>query len=236
MLQVLVGESRSWRPALAVRDGRVGLQPHPLVQAVQVHPRHPRSLVRERGLGLDDRGQRQHLIERQPERQRVAPGGSVEEDQLRAPRHGSKRHLRQRPGQELVGVRGEIALDSYEFLPGTLPEVAFRTMARRTQLILLDASAGRDSLPLGLSLDQVLTLASIVEAEAAFPDERARVARVYLNRLDQRMRLQADPTVAYGEGRPPRSRLTYKDLQHRSPYNTYLQSGLPPGPICNPGR
>jgi peptidoglycan lytic transglycosylase G len=133
-------------------------------------------------------------------------------------------------------IEGYLAPDSYEFLPGTLPEVAFRTMARRTQLILLDASAGRDSLPLGLSLDQVLTLASIVEAEAAFPDERARVARVYLNRLDQRMRLQADPTVAYGEGRPPRSRLTYKDLQHRSPYNTYLQSGLPPGPICNPGR
>jgi UPF0755 protein len=133
-------------------------------------------------------------------------------------------------------VEGYLAPDSYEFLPGTLPEVAFRTMARRTQLILLDASAGRDSLPLGLSLDQVLTLASIVEAEAAFPDERARVARVYLNRLDKGMRLQADPTVAYGEGRPPRSRLYFKDLQVRSPYNTYLQTGLPPGPICNPGR
>src|SRR2546428_7182029 len=50
------------------------------------------------------------------------------------------------------------------------------------------------------------------------------------------MRLRPDPPVGCGEGRPPRSRLTYKDLQYRSPYNTYLQSGLPPGPICNPGR
>ena len=50
------------------------------------------------------------------------------------------------------------------------------------------------------------------------------------------MRLQADPTVAYGEGRPPRSRLYLRDLQVPSPYNTYLHEGLPPGPICNPGR
>ena len=133
-------------------------------------------------------------------------------------------------------IEGYLAPDSYEFLPGTAPEVAFRTMVQRTQSILLDASAGRDSLPLGLSLQQVLTLASIVESEAQRPDERARIARVYLNRLALGMRLQADPTVAYGEGRPPRSRLYLRELQSASPYNTYLHEGLPPGPICNPGR
>ncbi len=133
-------------------------------------------------------------------------------------------------------IEGYLAPDSYEFLPGTSPEVAFRTMVQRTQAILLDASAGRDSLPLGLSLTQLLTLASIVESEAQRPDERARIARAYLNRLQVGMRLQADPTVAYGEGRSPRTRLYLRDLQHASPYNTYLHDGLPPGPICNPGR
>jgi UPF0755 protein len=133
-------------------------------------------------------------------------------------------------------IEGYLAPDSYEFLPGTMPEVAFRTMVQRTQAILLRAAAGRDSLPLGLSLYQVLTLASIVEAEAMKSDERPRIARVYLNRLEKGMRLQADPTVGYALGRGPRVRLYLRDLTVGSPYNTYLHEGLPPGPICNPGR
>src|SRR5262249_39312269 len=139
-------------------------------------------------------------------------------------------------GISAPSIEGYLAPDSYEFLPGTSPEVAFRTMVQRTQAILLDASAGRDSLPLGLSLTQLLTLASIVESEAQQPDERAPLARAHLNPLPVGMRLQADPTVAYGEGRSPRTRLYLRDLQHASPYNTYLHDGLPPGPICNPGR
>jgi UPF0755 protein len=139
-------------------------------------------------------------------------------------------------GISAPSIEGYLAPDSYEFLPGTLPEVAFRTMVRRTQAILLDAAAGRDSLPLNLTLAQLLTLASIVESEAQHPEERARIARAYLNRLSIGMRLQADPTVSYGEGRPPRSRLYLRDLTTQSPYNTYLHEGLPPGPICNPGR
>jgi UPF0755 protein len=133
-------------------------------------------------------------------------------------------------------IEGYLAPESYEFLPGTLPEVAFRTMARRTLGILLEASAGRDSLPLGLSLHELLTLASIVECEAMAADERPRIARVYLNRLERGMKLQADPTVAYSLGMSPRSRLYLRQLRHESPYNTYRVAGLPPGPICNPGR
>jgi UPF0755 protein len=67
-------------------------------------------------------------------------------------------------------------------------------------------------------------------------DERPRIARVYLNRLQRGMKLQADPTVGYAMGRGPRVRLFFKNLRIDSPFNTYLHEGLPPGPICNPGR
>jgi UPF0755 protein len=139
-------------------------------------------------------------------------------------------------GISAPSIEGYLAPESYEFLPGTAPEVAFRTMARRTIDQLLRAAAGRDSLPLGLTLHQVLTLASIVEAEAQVQEDRPRIARVYLNRLEKGMRLQADPTVGYALGTGPRSRLSLRQLKISSPFNTYLYEGLPPGPICNPGR
>jgi UPF0755 protein len=138
-------------------------------------------------------------------------------------------------GLEAPSLEGYLAPDTYEFLPGTPPEVALRTMVARQKEMLQRAAAGRDSLPLGLSLHQLLILASIVECEAQQSGERARVARVYLNRLARDMKLQADPTVAYGMGMTPRSRLFLRYLRNDSPYNTYLYQGLPPGPICNPG-
>ncbi|HET7226860.1 MAG TPA: endolytic transglycosylase MltG, partial [Candidatus Eisenbacteria bacterium] len=133
-------------------------------------------------------------------------------------------------------LEGYIAPNTYEMLPGTAPETALRTMAMRQREILKREAAGRDSLPLGLGLHQILTLASIVECEAAVDDERPRIARVYLNRLQRGMKLQADPTVAYGMHMPPRSRLFLRQLKFDSPYNTYVVDGLPPGPICNPGE
>lgn len=87
-----------------------------------------------------------------------------------------------------------------------------------------------------LSSDQTIILASIVEREAVLPHEKARIAAVYLNRLQRRMRLEADPTVQYAVGAGVWKRnLTRRDLQTDSPYNTYLHFGLPPGPICSPG-
>jgi UPF0755 protein len=139
-------------------------------------------------------------------------------------------------GVAAPSIEGYLAPDTYEFLPGTSPEVAFRTMAAHQREVLLRAAAGRDSLPLSMNLHQILTLASIVESEAQENDERPRIARVYLNRLQRHMRLQADPTVGYGLGLRPRTRLYLRQLKSDTPFNTYLFEGLPPGPICNPGR
>jgi UPF0755 protein len=138
-------------------------------------------------------------------------------------------------GVEASSLEGYLGPDTYSFLVGTPPEVALRAMVARQKEVLRRAASGRDSLPLGLSLQQLLVLASIIESEAQRPAERARIARVYLNRLASGMKLQADPTVAYGLGMTPRSRLFLKNLRSASPYNTYRHEGLPPGPICNPG-
>lgn len=92
---------------------------------------------------------------------------------------------------------------------------------------------------LGLSRDDVLTLASIVEWEARLPEERPAVAAVYLNRLRIGMKLDADPTVQFAlmrrDGGRPR-RLFHADYRVEDPYNTYLRPGLPPGPITNPSE
>jgi UPF0755 protein len=89
----------------------------------------------------------------------------------------------------------------------------------------------------GYSLHQVVTVASIVEREAGVPEERVRIAGVFYNRLRAGMPLQADPTTQYALGRPgnwwPVLRLDPHTVDH--PYNTYVVSGLPPGPISNPG-
>jgi len=138
-------------------------------------------------------------------------------------------------GVSAPSLEGYLAPDSYEWLPGTAPEVALRALVERTRERLQKATAGVDSLPLGLDAHQILTLASIVESEAQSAVERPRIARVYLNRLAANMRLQADPTVGYALGRNPRTRLVLRDLRYESDYNTYLHDGLPPGPISSPG-
>ncbi len=85
-----------------------------------------------------------------------------------------------------------------------------------------------------LTLNQVLTLASIVEREGVKSEEKPMIAAVYVNRMRLRMRLEADPTVQYALGYWKKG-LSLDDLRTPSPYNTYVHFGLPPGPICNPG-
>jgi len=90
----------------------------------------------------------------------------------------------------------------------------------------------------GLTLRQVITLASLVELETARVEERPRIAAVFLNRLKKRMLLQTDPTVIYAlrKAGPYNGNIRKKDLDIDSPYNTYKYPGLPPGPIASPGR
>jgi UPF0755 protein len=87
---------------------------------------------------------------------------------------------------------------------------------------------------LGMTRNQVITLASIIEREARVAAERPVISAVYHNRLERGMRLQADPTIQFALGRRA-GRVLYRDLEINSPYNTYRRTGLPPGPIASPG-
>ena len=138
------------------------------------------------------------------------------------------------------GVRdaeGYLFPETYRVPFDAQPQQFVAQMVRRF-LVVWDTAwdrHARDSL--GMTRHEVLTLASIVEAEARRASERPVIAGVYLNRLKGRrpMRLEADPTVIYALGQPVR-RVLLRHLRTPSPYNTYLHFGLPPGPINSPGR
>ncbi len=87
-------------------------------------------------------------------------------------------------------------------------------------------------------LESAVTMASVIEKETAVPEERPLVASVYYNRLKKHIALDADPSIIYAEllAGTYQGALHHADMQFRSPYNTYRNAGLPPGPICNPGR
>jgi UPF0755 protein len=131
-------------------------------------------------------------------------------------------------------LEGYLFPDTYLIPWGMTAEEIVRMMRARLSEVF-DADMRRRVEELGMTVHQALTLASIIQAETRLPEEFALVSAVYHNRLNRGMRLEADPTVAYAMG-GYRSRLYYKDLETESPYNTYQHDGLPPGPICAPGR
>ena len=132
------------------------------------------------------------------------------------------------------GIEGYIFPDTYRLPRGEDPRVLLGQLIR-PGLAFWEDSLRTPAERLGLDRRATWTLASIVEAEAASPAERRRISAVFLNRLRLGMRLESDPTVLYALGRPP-GRVLYADLDVDSPYNTYRCAGLPPGPICSPGR
>lgn len=138
-----------------------------------------------------------------------------------------------------VPAEGVLAPDSYEFSPGDTVASLLTRMTERQVQILAEAWANRDAdLPLE-SPEEALILASIVEKETGVADERRQVASVFVNRLNQGMKLQTDPTVIYGitEGQGVLGRgLRQSELRRETPWNTYVIPALPPTPIANPGR
>jgi UPF0755 protein len=136
-------------------------------------------------------------------------------------------------GIEAPSLEGYLFPDTYLFARGLSAQTLLKTMVRRFQAAY-DAHLQDRQSACGWSLHEVVTLASIVEAETARAEERPLVASVLINRLRRGMPLQSDPTVIYGiEGFD--GNLRREDLQSQHPYNTYVHRGLPPGPICNPG-
>lgn len=132
-----------------------------------------------------------------------------------------------------TSLEGYLFPETYRFVPGISAPKVLGTLVAAFDAAIDDSMRARiDSLP--MSLHQVVTLASIVEAEAVIDAERPAVAAVYLNRLERGWKLEADPTVAYAVGKLG-ERLTFRDLEVDSAYNTYRNAGLPPGPINSPG-
>jgi UPF0755 protein len=134
---------------------------------------------------------------------------------------------------------GSLLPDTYNFTRGISREQIIQRMQTAQQRLVKEIwDRHSPDLPLKTP-DQLVILASLVEKETAKPEERTRVAAVFVNRLKQRMRLQSDPTIIYGLvggkatlGRP----IMKSEIDQPTPYNTYQIDGLPPGPICNPGR
>jgi UPF0755 protein len=138
-----------------------------------------------------------------------------------------------------VPAEGSLLPETYQFTRGMTREQIIHRMQQQDRRVVKEIWAHRSSdLPLK-SPDDLVTLASIVEKETGRPDERSRVAAVFINRLRHKMKLQSDPTIIYGLtggkgglGHP----LLKSEMEKPNPYNTYQVDGLPPGPIANPGR
>jgi UPF0755 protein len=130
-------------------------------------------------------------------------------------------------------LEGYLFPDTYAFPDGTTARQAVGEMVRRFEREW-KPDWNRQLTSLAMNRHDIVTIASIIEEEAKRPEERPVISAVYHNRLRERMLLQADPTIQYALGRHT-PRILYKDLLVKSPYNTYLHVGLPPGPIASPG-
>lgn len=134
----------------------------------------------------------------------------------------------------ISNLQGYLMPDTYNIYIDSSEEDIIRVLLKQFDEFYLDEIKPRMG-NTGLSFEEVINLASIVEKEALLDEERDEVAKVFLNRLDINMKLQSCATVNYANGEW-KERLTYEDIEIDSPYNTYIVEGLPPAPINSPGR
>lgn len=136
---------------------------------------------------------------------------------------------------ENESLEGYLFPSTYQFAKNTSLQKIALTMVQEFSNSLLNrvkSEVGKSP----RNFYDLLIVASLVEKEARIPEERSKVAQVYLRRLKKGMHLGACPTVAYAVGKFDGQRLSYADLKVDSPFNTYIRTGLPPTPVCNPGR
>lgn len=139
--------------------------------------------------------------------------------------------------KDASSLEGYLFPETYHFPKGTPAEKIIEAMVSQFKKSFSDEMRRR-GYDLGMSVREVVTLASMVEKETSIPEERGLISAVFHNRMKRGMKLDCDPTIIYAlkqEGRFA-GRLRTKDLKFDTPYNTYLYPGLPPGPICNPGQ
>ena len=139
-------------------------------------------------------------------------------------------------GTDTTHPEGLFLPETYRFPRNTTDRTLLKQAHGLMQSALAEEWAERDTTSAVATPYEALILASIVEKETARTDERAKIAGVFARRLDNRMRLQTDPTVIYGIGPGFNGNLTRRDLQTDTAYNTYTRGGLPPTPIAMPGR
>ncbi len=131
-------------------------------------------------------------------------------------------------------LEGFLYPDTYKLSKGLTPQEIIKKMVGQFKLVYSPDLQERAA-AMGMTMLQVVTLASMIEKETALPSEKFLISGVFHNRLKLRMRLQSDPTVIYALHITD-DVITRKDLRTKNPYNTYTHYGLPPGPICNPGK
>ena len=148
--------------------------------------------------------------------------------------------LRDRPAEAPKTLEGFLFPDTYQFaLDASAMDIIDRMLRNFDERVTIEMR--QQALDRGLTLFQALTLASIIEREAVIPEERPVIASVYLNRIRRGMYLEADPTVQYAKGYDPQTQRWWPPLALDelrtidSPFNTFINPGLPPGPICSCG-
>ncbi|MFW6366912.1 MAG: endolytic transglycosylase MltG [Spirochaetota bacterium] len=149
-------------------------------------------------------------------------------------RWATDREFLETMGIDAPSVEGYLYPDTYSFAPDTAPYDVIRHM-KKTMDGVLDSLDANRHIPKGMSVHELLIVASLVEKEARIKSEQRLIASVFLNRIERGMRFDSDPTVRYAVKKFT-GRIRYRDLEADSPYNTYRVWGYPPTPIASPGR